>query len=236
MVSFRALSSRLIAPVVLIAVIAAVWFFGLADRLSWANLARYHATLSAEVAAHPLLAPCLYVAAYVASVTLSLPQAALLSMIGGLLFGTLPGGTLAITSATIGAVFVFLIARSAFADPLRRRGGAMLAKLREELRQNGFSYLLAMRLIPVLPFWLVNLAAALCGMRLRPFAIGTFLGIMPATFVMASIGSGLGEVLARGERPNVGVLFSLPVLGPLVALAALSLTPIFWRRWRARGG
>jgi uncharacterized membrane protein YdjX (TVP38/TMEM64 family) len=112
------------------------------------------------------------------------------------------------------------------------RGGATLTKLRRELRQNGFSYLLALRLIPVVPFWLVNLAAALCGMRLSQFAAATFLGIMPATFIIASIGSGLGGVLAEGQRPDLGVLVSWQVLGPLLALAALSLTPVIWRKWR----
>jgi uncharacterized membrane protein YdjX (TVP38/TMEM64 family) len=86
----------------------------------------------------------------------------------------------------------------------------------------------------VVPFWLVNLAAALCGMRLSQFASATFIGIIPATFVIASIGAGVGSVLARGERPDLGVLVSWPVLGPLLALATLSLTPVIWRKWRTR--
>jgi uncharacterized membrane protein YdjX (TVP38/TMEM64 family) len=223
---------NLIAPLILTILIAVVWLSGLTDRLSWANLARYQSTLNAEVAAHPWLAPCTFIAIYTASVTLSLPQAALLTLLGGLLFGTLEGGALAVAGATTGAICLFLITRSAFAEPLQRRGGAALGKLREELRHNGFSYLLAIRLVPVVPFWLVNLAAALCGMRLRPFAIATFIGIMPATFITASIGAGLGEVLARGERPSLSLLFSLPVLGPLLALAVLSVMPVIWRKWR----
>jgi uncharacterized membrane protein YdjX (TVP38/TMEM64 family) len=169
-----------------------------------------------------------------ASVTLSLPQSALLTLIGGLLFGTAAGGALAAMGASAGAVLLFLIARSAFADPLARRGGAALGKLRDELRQNGFAYLLALRLVPVVPFWLVNLAAPLCGMRLDQFTIATLIGILPATFITASIGAGLGGVLIMGAKPNFGVLVSWPVLGPLLALALLSLTPVMWRKWRAR--
>jgi uncharacterized membrane protein YdjX (TVP38/TMEM64 family) len=197
-------------------------------------LAQNQALLNDWVTAHRWLAPCLFVAAYTASVTLSLPQAALLTMAGGLLFGTLAGGALAVSGATIGAVLLFLIARSAVAGPLAARGGAALTKLREDLQRNGFSYLLAIRLIPVVPFWLVNLAAALCGMRLSQFAIATFIGIIPATFVIASIGAGVGGVLARGQRPDLSLVFSWPVLGPLLALAMLSLTPVIWRKWRTR--
>jgi uncharacterized membrane protein YdjX (TVP38/TMEM64 family) len=225
---------RLIAPVILIALIAAVWASGLTDRLSWSGLARNQAALNEWVAVHPWLAPFLFVAIYITSVTLSLPQAGLLTMIGGFLFGTLAGAAMAVLSATVGAVFLFLIARSAFAGSMAKRGGAALGKLRQELGQNGFSYLLAVRLIPVVPFWLINLAAALCGMRLPPFIIATLIGILPATFITASIGSGIGGVLSRGETPDIHLLLSWPVLGPLIGLALLSLLPVLWRKWRAR--
>jgi uncharacterized membrane protein YdjX (TVP38/TMEM64 family) len=226
------ISSRLIAPAVLIAVFAAAWASGLGDRLSWATIAEYQTALNAQVAAHPWLAPCLFVVVYTVSVTLSLPQAALLTMIGGLLFGAVAGGALAVIGASSGAIFVFMIARSAFSEFMTRRGGAALSKLRDELGRNGFSYLLSIRLVPIVPFWLVNLAAAFCGMRLRPFTIATFFGIMPATFVTAWIGSGIGEVLARGEKPSLRLLFSWPVLTPLLAMAVLSLAPVIWRKWR----
>ena len=225
---------RLMLPGVLIAIVAAVWLFGLTNELSWSGLARRHAALRDAVAAHPFAAPCLFVVIYVVSVTLSLPQAALLTLAGGLLFGTVLGGALAVTGGTAGAVCLFLIARSAFGDLLTGRGGIALTTLRDELRRDGFFYLLAVRLVPVVPFWLVNLAAALCGMRLRHFAAATFIGVMPATFIYASVGSGLGDVLARGDRPDLSVLFSWPVLGPLLALAALSLLPAIWRIASAR--
>ncbi len=225
---------RLIAPTILVVLIAAAWLSGATDHLSWSSLARSQSTMKAWVSEHPWLAPCLFLVIYSASVTLSLPQAALLTLIGGLLFGTPLGGALAVTGATIGAVLLFLIARSAFAGSLARRGGAALTKLREELHRDGFAYLLAIRLIPVVPFWLVNLAAALCGMSLRQFTSATLIGILPATFVIASIGAGVGGVLARGEKPDFHVLVSFPVLAPLLALAALSVTPVLWRKWRAR--
>jgi uncharacterized membrane protein YdjX (TVP38/TMEM64 family) len=223
---------RLIAPIVLVVLIGAVWASGVTDRLSWASVAAYQATLNAWVAARPVLAAGIFIVIYTLSVALSLPQAALLTMTGGLLFGALAGAALAIIGATAGAIFLFLIARSAFAEPMAKRGGAALTKLRAELRQNGFSYLLALRLIPLVPFWLVNLAAPLCGMKLSQFALATLIGIMPTTFVLASVGAGLGQVLSRGETPTVGLLFSWRVLGPLLALAVLSLLPVLWRKCR----
>jgi uncharacterized membrane protein YdjX (TVP38/TMEM64 family) len=232
------ISRRLIAPAVLLALIAAVWALGLSGRLSWASLAQYQSALKTQVTEHPILAPCLFEVAYIASVTLSLPQAGLLTLIGGLLFGALAGGALASTGATIGAILLFVIARSAFAEVMARRsgaaGGAPLAKLRDELGRNGFSYLLAIRLIPVVPFWLVNLAAAFGGMPLRHFAIATMIGILPATFITAWIGAGIGDVLARGEKPDVSFLFSWPILTPLLALACLSIAPVIWRKLRPR--
>ena len=227
-------SRRLIAPAILLALIAAAWASGLAHHLSWAGLADSQATMKSWVAAHPWLAPCLFLLVYIASVTLSLPHAALLSMLGGLLFGTPAGGALAASGASIGGVFLFLIARSSFAEPLARRCGAELIKLREELRRNGFAYLLALRLIPLVPFWLINLAAALCGMRLRTFAAATAVGILPVTFIITSIGASIGGVLDRGEPPSLAVLFSWRVLAPLIALAAVSVMPVLWRKWQER--
>jgi uncharacterized membrane protein YdjX (TVP38/TMEM64 family) len=225
---------RLIAPIVLIALVVAIWASGVTKHLSWSGVAQYHAALTAWVAAWPWLAPFLFVAGYTMSVTLSLPQAALLTMTGGLLFGTVTGGALAVTGATIGAIFLFLIARSAFADSMARRGGVALGKLRDELRRNGFSYLLAIRLVPIFPFWLVNLAAAACGMRLIPFALATLLGIIPGTLVFAAIGAGVAEVLANGGTPDFSVVFSPHVLLPLLGLAALTLLPVAWQAFRGR--
>jgi uncharacterized membrane protein YdjX (TVP38/TMEM64 family) len=116
---------------------------------------------------------------------------------------------------------------------MRRRAGTLLDRIRPGLHRDGFSYLLALRLVPT-PFWLVNLGAALCGMRLLPFTVATLVGIIPATFVLAWIGAGVGDVLASGRSPDLSILFSAQILGPLSALAALSLVPVAWR-WMRRG-
>jgi uncharacterized membrane protein YdjX (TVP38/TMEM64 family) len=209
-----------------------IWYSGATAYLSWQELARHQAMLLDAVAARPTLAPALYVGLYALFVALSLPQAVVMTVAGGLLFGALAGGALAVLGATAGAIGLFLVARSAFGDTLAERGGAVARTVRDGLRRDGFNYLLAIRLIPVFPFWLVNLAAALGGIRLLPYAAATALGVTPGTFVFASVGAGIGTVLSAGGQPDLGIILSLPVLGPLLGLAALSLLPVVWRRWR----
>lgn len=223
---------RAIPVVIVVALAVAFWLSGATAYLSWAELARHQAALQAAADSRPVLAPLLYVAFYAGFVALSLPQAIVVTITGGLLFGTLLGGALAVVGATLGAVLLFLLARTAIGDSLVRRGGPFMQKLRDGLARDGFNYLLAIRLVPVFPFWLVNLAAALGGMRLLPYAAATLIGIAPATFVFASIGAGIGTVLAAGGQPDLSVVLSLPVLGPLAGLAILSLLPVAWRRWR----
>ena len=207
------------------------WRSGLAGTLTWSTLASQQANLLALVAAHPVLAALGYMGLYTVWVALSIPEASLVTVAGGLLFGTVLGGTMAVLSATAGAVIVFLIARSAFAAMVTRRAGKVLETFRLRLHRDGFSYLLALRLVPA-PFWLVNLAAALCGMRLLPYASATLIGVIPMTFVLTWVGAGVGEVLAAGRSPDLGIVFSPRVLTPLLLLSALALVPVAWRAIR----
>jgi uncharacterized membrane protein YdjX (TVP38/TMEM64 family) len=219
----------------LLAAIAAAWAGGLPQQISWATLARHQAALAAWVVSHPLTASASYVVIYAVAVALSLPQAAVITVAGGLLFGTIVGGLLAVVGSTLGAIALFLAVRYHFADAMAARVGGFLDRIRPGLERNGFSYLLAIRLVPAFPFWLVNLASAVSGIRLLPYASATLIGVLPVTFVFASIGAGVGEVLAMGGTPDLGVIFSPRIFVPLIALAALALLPIVWRmRGRSR--
>jgi uncharacterized membrane protein YdjX (TVP38/TMEM64 family) len=221
---------RFLPLVLLLAAIVAAWAGGLTEHLSWAGLASHQTALRDWVGQHRAAAAALYLAVYTAAIALSLPQGAVLTLVGGLLFGAMLGGVLALIGATDGGVLLFLIARSAAGDALAERGGAFLGKLRARLQRDGFLYLLAVRLVPLFPFWLVNLGAALSGIGLLPYTVASLIGMAPVTFILASIGAGIGDMLAAGEQPDLSVLFSLPILGPLIALALLSLVPLLWRR------
>jgi uncharacterized membrane protein YdjX (TVP38/TMEM64 family) len=225
---------RHLLPLALLAALGvAVWQSGLTAELSWNAFARHQAELVDLVAAHPVITAAGYVLFYAAVVALSVPEAAVVTVCGGLLFGTLAGGALAVVGATLGAVVLFLVARTALADLMARRARGFVERVRPRLQRDGFSYLLALRLVPAVPFWLVNIGAALCGMRLVPYTAATLLGIVPATFVFAWVGAGLGTVLAAGGKPDLALIFSPQILGPLLALALLALTPVILR-WRRR--
>ena len=199
-------------------------------RAGWESLARHQDELTALVSAHPVAAACIYLLAYVVTAALSLPHAAIMTMAGGLLFGTLAGCALTVIGATIGATLLLFAIRSAFGRTLERHRRRIPAQLQARLERDGFSYLLALRLLPVVPFWIVNLAAAFARIRLTVFVPATLLGIVPASFILSSIGAGMGGILAQGRMPDLSVLLAPRILLPLLGLAALSLLPVLLRR------
>ena len=219
---------RFIPLLVLLALAAAAFVFG--RGIGWDSLARHQDALIQWVGANPVSAAGLYVAAYIATAALSLPQAALVTVAGGLLFGTVLGCALTVTGATIGATILLLVIRSAFSKTIDRHRNRIPAGVQERLARDGFLYLLALRLVPLVPFWIVNLAAAVAGIRLAVFIPATLIGIVPASFILSSIGSGVGGILAEGRTPDLSVLFGPRILLPLLGLAALSLLPILLRR------
>jgi uncharacterized membrane protein YdjX (TVP38/TMEM64 family) len=223
---------RLLPVAILLAGLAIFLLLGLERYISFDMLARHKATLTAWVAEHRLLAGLIFVLAYAIMVAFSLPVAVVATPVGGFLFGTWVGSCLSVVAATLGSIAVFLAARYAVRDLFRARAGATLARLEEGFRNNDFSYLLFLRLVPVFPFWLINIVPALLGMRLRRYALATLLGIAPASIVYASVGAGLGAVLKRGEQPNLGVIFEWHILLPLLGLAALALLPVVFARLR----
>ena len=221
---------------VLLAGLAVAWASGATQWLSWEALASNRAALATSVAAYPLASAVGFVALYALVVAFSLPVAIWLTLGGGFLFGQWLGTGLVVLGATGGACLLFLAARYALAESLARKAGPLLAKVRQGVESGGFWYLLSLRLLPVVPFWLVNLAPALAGMRFAPFALATLVGIIPGTAVFCGIGAGLGEVFASGGRPDLKVIFAPQILLPLVGLAALSLLGAWWRgRNRAHG-
>ena len=222
--------ARLI-PIVMILCAAVAGAVFLRDQLSFDALAENRAALLAYRDAHYFWASLGFMAVYITIVALSLPGGTMATLTGGLLFGMFPGVIYNVVAASIGAICIFLAARAGFGATLAERlQGGSASRLQTALRENQWSALFIMRLVPVLPFVLANLLPAIVGVRLLPFAVTTFFGIIPAGLVYTSVGAGLGEVFARGERPDLGVIFSAPVLLPLLGLAALSALPILLRK------
>jgi uncharacterized membrane protein YdjX (TVP38/TMEM64 family) len=225
---------RLIPLAVLLAAIGVFFALGLHHYLSFETLHQHREHLLALVEQHPLLAPLAFMAVYAAVIALSVPGGAILTITGGFLFGILAGTLFVVVAATLGATIVFLIARTALGDALRAKAGPRIRRMEEGFREDALSYLLVLRLIPIFPFWLVNIVPAFLGVPVRTYVLGTFIGIIPGGFVYASVGNGLGAVFDAGGTPDLGIIFEPTILLPIVGLAVLALLPVAYRKFRAR--
>lgn len=221
---------RLLPVAILLLGLVLFFAFGLERHLSFETLSRNHAELAQWVAANGVLAALAFVAAYATVAAFSLPVSALVTALSGFLFGIWLGAFLSIIGATLGAMALFTVARSAFYDLFHARAGTALQRLEAGFRRDSFSYLLFLRLVPLFPFWLVNIVAALLGMKFGAFVLATVIGIIPGSIVFASIGAGFGTLFESGQMPDLGVIFQARLLLPLLGLGALSLVPILYRR------
>ncbi|MEH6692164.1 MAG: TVP38/TMEM64 family protein [Pseudorhizobium pelagicum] len=213
--------------------------FGLQDYLSLGFLAEQRQALRSYVDAHSLWSAVLFVSVYIVAVAFSFPAASILTIFGGFLFGWLLGGALVAVAATIGASILFLATRSAFGSFLRHRVDGVVKTLAEGFRENAFGYLFVIRLAPVFPFFVVNIAAALFDISLGRFVAATFLGILPGTFAYAYLGQGVDSVLVAAQQAGREAEISDLVTGEItlafLALAAIALTPTIVRQLRRRG-
>jgi len=222
-------------PLALIAAGALVAFVYGRDYLSFDALSENRDALTAFRDRNFVLAIAIYMGLYIVAVAFSIPGAVWLTIGGGFLFGTPLATSLTVVAATVGAILIFCAARSSLGALLHEKAGAWLTRVEAGFREGEVSYLLIMRLVPAIPFFVANLAPAFLGVKLRTFAWTTLVGIIPGTAVYASVGAGLGSVLEMGEKPDLGVIFTPGVLGPLLGLAALSALPVVLRRLRGRG-
>ncbi len=171
------------------------YLFGLADYLSLSKVAEQRDFLKNWTASNLTAALALYVALYIAAVALSIPGAVVLTILGGFLFGWLIGGLATVIAATLGAAAIFLIAKTSLGVSLRKRAGPFINKLAEGFEKDAFNYLLFLRLVPLFPFWLVNVAPAFANVSLRTFSLATLIGIIPGTFAFSFLGNGLDSII-----------------------------------------
>ncbi len=222
------------APVIAIAAALAAFFaLGLNRYFSLDALRDNREALLAWVEAAPLRALLVFMLAYAGAVAISFPGASILTVFGGFMFGLGVGVPAIVVAATIGAAIIFLAARSALGDTLKGRVSGFLSQMEKGFRENELSYMFVLRLAPVFPFWAVNIAAGLLGVSLRNFLIGTLVGIIPGSFVYASIGAAAGAAFDAGEDVSLGgILFQPSTLIPIVGLVLLALIPIALGRLR----
>ena len=217
-------------PVLAIATGAVAAFVFARDFLSFSAIAEHYQTLIDWRDNHWVATVAIFSLAYIVCVAFSVPGATWLTLIAGFMFGTVLGSLIVIPAATAGALLIFLAARTALGDFLREKAGAWVARMEDGFREGEVSYLLIMRLVPAVPFFVANLAPAFLGARVWTYFWTTLLGIIPGTVVYISVGAGLGEQLASGQPPDLGVIFEWHILGPLLGLAVLASLPLVLRK------
>jgi uncharacterized membrane protein YdjX (TVP38/TMEM64 family) len=224
-------SSRWLKAAILLAFIAgfaAFFIFGGAQWLNLETIKIHRAELLKFTANNYFTMLLLSVLVYAAATALSIPGALLLSLTVGFLFGRWVGTLVIVLAATVGATLVFLAARYLFAEAAQRKAGGLAKKMIEGFKENAFNYLLFLRLVPLFPFWLVNLVPAFTPIRVRTYVAATALGIIPGSFVFANLGQSLGRI------ESIEQLVSGEILAALALLGLFALIPIAVNRLKTK--
>ncbi|WP_420380819.1 TVP38/TMEM64 family protein [Marivita sp.] len=227
------------APLIAIGAVALVGALTLRDYLSFETLAANREALETFRDANYVLTAGVFMLAYVVIVGFSLPGATIATLTGGFLFGVFPGALFNVLAATVGATVIFLAARYGLGERLAAKMDAsdgVVRKIKDGIDENQWSMLFLIRLVPAVPFFVANLVPALVGVPLYRFFVSTFLGIIPGGVVYTSVGAGLGEVFARGETPDLGIIFEPHILLPILGLCALAALPIVLKAVRGKKG
>jgi len=209
-------------------------YFRVDKWFSFSMLKQHHDQLLVWRDQHFLLASLLFIVTYTVVVMASIPGATLLTIMGGFLFGIFWGTVLVVASATMGATFVFLAVKTALGDWLSRKASGWVKRMEVGFARDEFNYLLFLRLVPLFPFFAINIVAGLLNVRLRHYVLATLIGIIPGSLVYVLVGNGLSSVFANNEEPNLGILFQPSVFIPILALGVLALVPIFYRRYKRK--
>lgn len=223
-----------------IAVIVAGLGFGYAmgwhQFLSFDYLVESRDMLKQMVADHYFAAVLGFVAVYALATAFSFPAASILTIFAGFLFGWFVGGTAAIVGATIGATAIFVAARTAFGDFLKDKVGGKVAKLAKGFEEDAFSYLLVLRLAPIFPFFVMNIAPALFNVPLRTYIAATFLGIIPGAMAYAYLGQGLDSIIVAaaeaGREVTIKDIVTTEIVAAFAALAVVAAIPTIVKKIR----
>jgi uncharacterized membrane protein YdjX (TVP38/TMEM64 family) len=224
----KAQVAKIAIIIVFACAIALFLYFDLGRFLSLEALKANRDQLLAFTEANYTAAVVLFIVLYVAVTGLSLPGAVILTLAGGFVFGTLPATCFVNVGATTGATLAFLAARYVLRDWVEHKFGRWLEPLQQGFAKNAFNYLMTLRLIPLFPFFVVNLVSGLTRMNVGTYVAATALGIIPGSFVYAYAGRQLGTINSLKE------IASPPVLGAFFLLGALALTPILYKKLSAK--
>ena len=228
---------RYLPLVLLTATAALIALSGISRYLSLDALSHDRLMLQRFVREHPTLSLELYIAAYFCVVAFSIPGALIMTLAGGFLFGVEEGTFGVVTGVSGGAFAMYAVARSAWGGALRRLVNATtLARLERAAHRHAFSTFLTLRLMPGVPIMIVNIGAGVLRIHPLNYLLSTALGVLPSTVIYASVGSGLGRLFERGDRPNLSMMLVPQWIAMLASLALLALLPLLVNIWRRRRG
>jgi uncharacterized membrane protein YdjX (TVP38/TMEM64 family) len=209
-------------PLAVIALlIITAWASGLMEMVNLETVKTQREELLTLVSSHPVVSIICFITVYTVSVALSLPIATILSLLGGFLFGRWLGTSYIVIGATAGATILFLIARSALGSTLRDKAGPLYNKVAANIEENAVGYMFFMRLVPLFPFFLVNIVPALFNIRLVPYVLTTFFGIIPGAFVYANVGRELGTIESLNDLVSPQILLAFTLLGLFALIPTL---------------
>ena len=214
---------KLIIIVIFAALITTFFLLGGSDYLTLSALHTHKMALLSYVEQNYVLSVVLACLIYILVVAMSLPGATVLSLAMGFIFGRWLGWSLLLLSATAGAVIVFLLARYLFYDWAKTKLEkiAVTRKIMTSFEQHAVNYLLFLRLVPLFPFWLVNLTMAFTSIKTSQYALGTFFGIMPGSFVFANLGQSLASIESLDQLLSPSLLLAFVLLGVLMLVPIL---------------
>ncbi len=225
--------TRFIPLVILILLFLIAHKFKLTEYLNYVTLKTYHLELTTWVNNNLLLAIIIFSITYILLVAASIPGATLGTIVGGFLFGNLSGTIIVLISATIGATCLYLAVKLALGDYISKRIGTRVKFMEKHFHENSFYYLLSLRLLPIAPFFLVNLAAGIFAVTFRNFFVATILGMIPATFVYVNMGSSLNTAFLKpGNQFEIAALLTPQIIFAFILLAIISIVPIVWKQIR----
>lgn len=223
-------ANKIVLALIGIIVITLFFYFDLQRFLTLAALKANRQSLLDYYAVHKLVMVAMFMTIYIVQTALLLPGGTILSLAGGAIFGSIMGTVYANIAATIGATLAFIVTRYLLRDVVLKKFGSKLESMNRELEERGFSYLLFLRLVPLFPFFLINLAAGLTRLPLRTFFFGTMLGIIPGGFVYVNAGASMATI------DSLSGIASPRVLGSFALLGLFALVPVLYNKLKTNKG
>jgi len=213
-----------------------IYLLATLDIIDLEIIKKQHIAIKETVLKYRILSPILFILAYIFIVALSIPIGSFVTMFGGYLFSPILGTIYVVIGATIGASIIFLAARYALSSFFRKKAGSFIEKLQKGFQKNSINYLLFLRLVPLFPFWALNISLAFLNVTLFNYMWTCLVGIIPGTFIYASAGSGLGEILAMGGKVDITTIFNWKLRLALIGIALIVLLPVIYKKFHKRKG